>query len=1840
MSYSRFSSSQELYNTIRHQSANFSSKVARWHSSNGPNDGSCTAVGISNAPNDKTFVQGSVANYKTISVAAVKMLIKAVKSAIEPAEFTKHFLGETSAQFSIKSVNLMWSFYLAGIANVSVPVTVAITAPNVGLLKRAKNFKIYVNDKLSGTIQIDELSMYSMPGFYYTAGYYEKSGSTAKLVNDKSKYIGINNHSTAMYWDYKESNIVSDINTLPSYDYYFQLYNANADSNNNLPYYTQVNKIGIPSTPSGGGDSSGQVSVKLPTFNPIILDQVDYSTAAETDILKYIYNFDEYEVKFIPVNNGQVNINNSASIKHIATFEIETEESGISVSSPRIRIDTTTITEQELFEILDENRDQLSVKCFIQLKESNDSNQSITFQEYFSNPDNFGKYKFIYKSQDGTTLNIDFNEFINRINKDLKYLNEEGYNFNVELSLNQEAGVLNLHSLEIFEAFTRGRDFIEENYTIVRPKERNPKEPDKETSRCMNYDENYFTYKYSGRDIDLFVHRNKNNLCVLPQKYNTLEPVQDVYCALIHDADLLLENDVTLGETYGEQEYFIEAIKTPVWKDNDAQIKVPTGEYSYKDSFKLTKYLSDEGIDATLYTDNDLDVLTSKIDLLQCQYYYPTDATFENDWCDCRKVTNDGIAATECAYQKLGYCPYRFNSEKHPRRIRTLQQSKSNRFNLTQELCKVFEFYPYFYIEHDANGRVKLDKDGNMLKHIFFITEKGSEKYSGFRYEKNLSNITRTIDSSTITTKLYVESVDSQFNNDGLCSIQTAIDNIGQNSYILDFSYYTKIGALDADQVQRDLYGIDKDDFAFLPRIGEYNKLYDKYSNLIITMTSKTLTELMAEIIVDTTGVITALEQRKKIGQQMYQFKAAALAMNQNADTTVISYQTSDTYKNFLIKYREQATILWGLIEKLFYSQNYFSMPIKSNGIYSFIVVDFTKDFSDKMTYFTQAFNDNRQKYCRGELLWRLLIEGFENYDYVPPFDHWEDITEQIIEPKLYEINGKLGKYRSLYNEVQYWKRERAKILNKINDLSLQFYRMYEPYIKEGTFTDSNYLTDNEYYWAGVSVLNDSCEPKLTYNFNVVDISPLEEFADDYNYEIADTTYLEDIDFFGINKHTGFPNREKVMITETTDDLDQPSKNTVSIKNYSSAFSDLFGAITASVQSLTYNENVYKRASNFTAKQYITTESLQDTLDIGDLTLLDTAKSNIQLDESGTEGNDIDNTASQYKITGEGVLFSTDGGETWDVGVGPKGMNMDYAKFGSLDASKVQIIDGEYVYFLWDKDGINAYRDPSASVDGLADFARFNKYGLSLIENGNVRLRAGYEYRSNEYGSNFTGDYTKELELKDQNIGFYLYNDKGQPIFKTETQSDYNDETTDYSARLSLTGEMFVTNKILDSGSSSSGVDNNVMYKKQLSVEYTFRNDYKISVYEGADGSSMKETYDILQKFNNDFSLNNLVLLDKEGNLVNEDVTLNENYNMCVIRGVNTAANEILEVYPDAKLIDVYYYSCNFFVEDQDEDSDIISISLNDIKNNIEDFISESPVIISDQTIRMSKEYGKENSASYTVNNSNKLQILDSKSYYIINSINNEASIETENQVLQPQLIKYYEEQDDGSLEIKEISLYLYQNNGVLTYWKDYTNTSSPIGRFVDDFSLSEVGIFINNKKAIRVNSGELEDKTNSDSQKISSDTDQTLDAIHAILSGAERTFMITAGGTDSDGNFVYKNILSVLKNGSLYMGGVITDYYGKSLDISNLSYMPDEVRINQPSFILTNAGQMWCDWDKFFSITTDENGNWGLTSTSLKNALDEYNNALSAIATNINGYLSSFGGGNSGYYITDPIGD
>ena len=890
-----------------------------------------------------------------------------------------------------------------------------------------------------------------------------------------------------------------------------------------------------------------------------------------------------------------------------------------------------------------------------------------------------------------------------------------------------------LYKLYLFEAYTKGID-------------------------CFPNFDNTLRYRYSGRD-----------LFWPPKGYSSIQKTDYERTSTIsHDVlkqMIIFEDDIMLGTSYGYQHYYIQRVKATSKQGEEPLYCDTMGAKAFIDT-DVSK-VSDNALplDAAKFTEDDCEVQTNYIDLNRCKYH---DETAGLDQLDCKF----GGGHT-CFYQKFGYCPFRFETEKHNRRIRTLSIKQSNRFNIIQEISKVFEVYPQFYIEHKSNGSIIKDDNGDYLKKVFFITEKGKENKAGFRYEKNLKDISRNIVSDKIVTKLYVLDVDSEISKTGLCSIKSAEDNISKDSFIIDLSYYIDKGALDKNEVEQDLYGItpnikslennyDEIPSGFLAQLGYYNGEYDKLTNKIINLQDASFTELQANLEVNYQAIITSQEQILKIKKQIDKYK------NSYDDPT--QYETQQTYLNYKAKLSEQQSILTQLIYQTFYTNEDFD---RSTNVWE-----------------GDCFDHENWPPPTG-----TEVNASEFFSHIT---NLEDSKKYWLDQHKY-TKGILGQFNSEYLQIQQWKRERASYLKLINQISSAFYKKYEPYLKEGTWSDSNYLTDNAYYFGALDVAADGAIPKVTYNISVIQLPESEDIDGVYDLDLSDVTYVEDVGMFGYNKHTGLPNRLKVLVSAISEGLDNPTKDSIQVQNYTTSFQDLFQQISASVQSLTYNENIYKRSSNFTSMQAITNSSLQGALDTNDLTLLNTDENNIQVDNTGTSGSDINNHANKYKLDGQGLFFSNDGGQHWSVGVGPSGINADYIKVGTLDAGKIRIADSSYVYFSWDKDGIVAYRDPQGTTTdskNINDAAMFNKYGLSIVQDNNIRLRAGYVFNG------IDSKITSETVVGDE-VGFYLYNNSGQVIFSTSTAASGQDADRQ-SAILKLVGEMMVSNSL---NVSRSGLD-------------------------------------------------------------------------------------------------------------------------------------------------------------------------------------------------------------------------------------------------------------------------------------------------------------------------------------------------------------------------------------------------------------------------------------------------
>lgn len=171
---------------------------------------------------------------------------------------------------------------------------------------------------------------------------------------------------------------------------------------------------------------------------------------------------------------------------------------------------------------------------------------------------------------------------------------------------------------------------------------------------------------------------------------------------------------------------------------------------------------------------------------------------------------------------------YNDNYEK----IRSIEASKTNRFDIIQTLAETFECWARFNIEHDETGRIIRDEKGKPKKTIQFVENVGQQTGLGFTYGLDLKTISRTIASDQIATKVIVSNNNNEFAQNGFCSIARAPENYPSENFILNFDYYINHGLLDGSQLNKDLYlsATSENDIGYYPCLKEINAQYDQIS--------------------------------------------------------------------------------------------------------------------------------------------------------------------------------------------------------------------------------------------------------------------------------------------------------------------------------------------------------------------------------------------------------------------------------------------------------------------------------------------------------------------------------------------------------------------------------------------------------------------------------------------------------------------------------------------------------------------------------------------------------------------------------------------------------------------------------------------------------------------------------------------------------------------------------------------------------------------------------------------------------------------------------------------------
>ena len=163
-------------------------------------------------------------------------------------------------------------------------------------------------------------------------------------------------------------------------------------------------------------------------------------------------------------------------------------------------------------------------------------------------------------------------------------------------------------------------------------------------------------------------------------------------------------------------------------------------------------------------------------------------------------------------------------------KIRTINGSKSNKFNLLQTLAEQFECWIQFKINHNSDGSI-IDKK------IIFKTEIGEEIPYGFVYGIDLKTIKRTVKSDSIVTKTIVLPNNNEFAKYGSCNISRSMFNPARNTIIFNFDYYISKGMLDKDLLLDALYGSN----GYYPYLSNLYINYDAESEKLNKLKSEEL---------------------------------------------------------------------------------------------------------------------------------------------------------------------------------------------------------------------------------------------------------------------------------------------------------------------------------------------------------------------------------------------------------------------------------------------------------------------------------------------------------------------------------------------------------------------------------------------------------------------------------------------------------------------------------------------------------------------------------------------------------------------------------------------------------------------------------------------------------------------------------------------------------------------------------------------------------------------------------------------------------------------------------------
>lgn len=324
-----------------------------------------------------------------------------------------------------------------------------------------------------------------------------------------------------------------------------------------------------------------------------------------------------------------------------------------------------------------------------------------------------------------------------------------------------------------------------------------------------------------------------------------------------------------------------------------------------------------EGLNGTVIHLGDLD--TESVGQTYYKYFLPNDSYKKEE--DIKYL----YCGTE---ENTSYIPCYEESGKYVQfeKIRSITAKNSNRFNILQNIAETFQCWIRFNIDHNNSTGKILYKNGLPQKTVYFKENIGEELGYGFVYGIDLKTISRSIDSSQITSKVIVSPNITEYADDGICEIAKSDYSENGENYIYDFGYYISQGLLNSGELNKVLYLSDNNKSAFYPSLKKINTDYiEKAKEIVAKKTELTkqtsLQTVYSQYVSSTEEQIATLKDNlcKLTGISPYNKKKILTYLSKKKDYTEAQnyYTTLTTAQNKLNSYRKALSSLDNSVKNL-----------------------------------------------------------------------------------------------------------------------------------------------------------------------------------------------------------------------------------------------------------------------------------------------------------------------------------------------------------------------------------------------------------------------------------------------------------------------------------------------------------------------------------------------------------------------------------------------------------------------------------------------------------------------------------------------------------------------------------------------------------------------------------------------------------------------------------------------------------------------------------------------------------------------------------------------------------